>query len=220
MFRDREDAARQLAARLQDWKGRNPLVLAIPRGAVPMAAIIAEALDGDLDVVLVHKLGAPGNPEFAIGAVDEAGNIHVAEHAELAGADAARIQAEAREQLETLRRRRAQYTPVRPPLNPEGRVVIVVDDGVATGATVMAALDAIRRKKPERIILAIGVAPPDTLERLRGKADEVVCLMAPFEFWAVGQFFADFRQVEDEEAVEILRRFAERATPRADAAGS
>jgi len=88
MFRDREDAARQLAARLQAWKGRNPLVLAIPRGAVPMASIIAEALDGDLDVVLVHKLGAPGNPEFAIGAVDEAGNIHVAEHAELAGADA------------------------------------------------------------------------------------------------------------------------------------
>jgi predicted phosphoribosyltransferase len=84
----------------------------------------------------------------------------------------------------------------------------------------MAALDAIRRKKPERIILAIGVAPPDTLERLRGKADEVVCLMAPFEFWAVGQFFADFRQVEDEEAVEILRRFAERAPSRADAAGS
>lgn len=220
MFRDREDAARQLANRLKDWKGKHPLVLAIPRGAVPMGAIVAEALEGDLDVVLVHKLGAPGNPEFAIGAVDEAGTIHVAPHAEISGASDDQIEAEAREQLETLRKRRAQYTPVRPPLSARGRVVIVVDDGVATGATVMAALDAIRQQKPERIILAIGVAPPDTLERLRGKADEVVCLMVPSAFWAVGQFFADFRQVEDEEAVEVLRRFAERGPPSGDAGGS
>ncbi|MFZ5467532.1 MAG: phosphoribosyltransferase [Pseudomonadota bacterium] len=210
MFRDREDAARQLAGRLKSWKGRHPLVLAIPRGAVPMGAIIAEALEGDLDVVLVHKLGAPGNPEFAIGAVDESGHIHVADHAAMTGASQDEIDAEARAQLATLRKRRAQYTPVRPPLDPAGRVVIVVDDGVATGATVMAALQAIRSKKPERLILAIGVAPPDTLNRLRPLVDELVCLHSQAEFWAVGQFFADFRQVEDEEAMDILRRFGER----------
>lgn len=211
MFRDREDAARQLAGRLKSWKGQHPLVLAIPRGAVPMGAIIAEALEGDLDVVLVHKLGAPGNPEFAIGAVDESGHIHVADHAAMTGASQEDIEAEARAQLATLRKRRAQYTPVRPPLDPAGRVVIVVDDGVATGATVMAALQAIRAKKPKKLILAIGVAPPDTLNRLRPLVDELVCLHSPAEFWAVGQFFADFRQVEDEEAVDILRRFGKRS---------
>lgn len=214
-FRNREDAARQLAARLKAWKGRHPLVLAIPRGAVPMGAIIAEALDGDLDVVLVHKLGAPGNPEFAIGAVDESGHVQVADHAAMTGVSQADIDAEAQAQLATLRKRRMQYTPVRPPLDPKDRVVIVVDDGVATGSTVMAALKAIRAKKPKRLILAIGVAPPDTLNRLRPLVDDLVCLHSQAEFWAVGQFFDDFRQVEDEEAVDILRRFGQRNPPAA-----
>lgn len=217
MLKNREDAAHQLAERLKTWKGRNPLVLAIPRGAVPMGAIIAEALDGDLDVVLVHKLGAPGNPEFAIGSVDESGVIQIAEHAEMTGISPEGIKAEAASQLAALHKRREQYTPVRPPLDPQGRVAIVVDDGVATGATVMAALQAVRRHKPERLILAIGVAPPQTLNRLRTLADEVVCLEAPSEFWAVGQFFAEFRQVEDDEAVDILRRFGERNTSSSNA---
>lgn len=216
-FLDREDAARQLAERLMKWKGSHPLVLAIPRGAVPMGAIIADALDGDLDVVLVRKLGAPYNPEFAIGAVDESGHIQIADYAARMGIGPQEIEEEARAQLATLRKRRAQYSPVRPPLDPQGRVVILVDDGVATGSTVMAALRAVRAKGPEKLILAIGVAPPDTLQRLRPLVDELVCLYSPPDFQAVGQFYADFRQVEDEEVIEILRRFSERKGQQAKA---
>jgi predicted phosphoribosyltransferase len=202
-FENREHAARLLARRLYAYKDRNPLVLGIPRGAVPMARIIADLLGGELDIVLVRKLGFPGQPELAIGSIDETGSVYLSEHA--LGVDAAYIEAEKKTQLETLRRRRAEYTPFRSPIDPAGRIVIVVDNGIATGATIIAALRATRQKKPGKLIAAVAVAPPGTVARLSEEADEVVCLAAPRDFYAVGQFFDDFSQVTDEEVIAIMQ---------------
>lgn len=204
VFANRIAAARELAEALAEYRGRHPLVLAIPRGAVPMAKVIAEQLDGEMDVVLVRKLRAPGSPEFAIGSVDESGWSYVADYAASTGADREYIQGEIAEQMETMRRRRAQYTPVRPPIDPAGRVVIVIDDGLATGSTMIAALHALRAKQPAELICAVPVAPPDTLEKVRGYADRVVCLSSPAFFHAVGQFYMDFQQVSDEDVIDIL----------------
>jgi len=203
-FATRIDAARQLAKALAPYRGRNPLVLAIPRGAVGMAAVLAEALGGELDVVLVRKLRAPGNPELAVGAVDETGWTYVAPHAASVGADSAHLEREKQLQLQTLRERRARYTPARPPLDPAGRIVIVVDDGLATGASMIAALHAARAKAPQELVCAVPVAAPDSLERVRPYADKVICLAAPAEFYAVGQFYREFPQVEDDEVVRLL----------------
>ncbi|PKO25176.1 MAG: phosphoribosyl transferase [Betaproteobacteria bacterium HGW-Betaproteobacteria-8] len=205
MFHDRNEAARKLAAKLQAYKGKQPLVLAIPRGAVPMAKIIADDLEGSYDVVLVRKLRAPINPELAIGSVDESGWTYIADHAASTGADSAYIEAEKQHQLAVIRQRRAQYTPIRAPEDPAGRVVIVVDDGLATGATMISALHGLRNRKPARLICAVPVAPPDTLNKVAELADEVVCLAAPENFMAVGQFYAYFPQVDDDEVMQILQ---------------
>lgn len=205
-FRNREHAAQILAERLAAYHGKNPLVLAIPRGAVPMGKIIADSLGGELDVVLVHKLGAPGNPELAIGSVDETGRVYLNERMQDLGIDDAYIEREKQAQLRTLRKRRAQYTPVRPPLDPAGRIVIVVDNGIATGASMIAALRAVRAEQPAKLIAAVAVAPLETIERIKREADEVVCLYAPDFFYAVGQFFEDFSQVSDEQAIAVLRQ--------------
>ena len=204
-FRNRIEAASKLAERLQAYAGKNPLVLAIPRGAVPMARVIADALGGEVDVVLVRKLGAPLNPEFAIGSIDESGWAYVADYAASAGADAAYIEREKQSQLEVLRKRRREYTAARPPLDPAARIVIVVDDGLATGATMITALHALRARKPARLICAVPVAPPDTLRKVEKLADEVVCLEVPDYFMAVGQFYLEFPQVEDGEVIALLR---------------
>lgn len=206
LFGSRRDAALQLAKALSAYRGRNPLVLAIPRGAVEMGRIIADELGGDLDVVLVRKLGAPGNSEFAVGAIDETGWAYVADHAAMAGADAAYLAREQARQLDLLRERRTLYTPSRPPIDPKGRVVIVVDDGLATGATMIAALHAARAKGPARLVCAVPVAAPDSLRTVKSHADELVYLDAPYYFQAVGQFYREFPQVSDEEVVSLLEK--------------
>ena len=204
MFDDRDDAGRQLAARLQHCKGHNPLVLGIPRGAVPMACLIADTLQGEVDVVLVRKLGAPGNSEFAVGAVEESGWAFIAPHAAAAGADQAYLEREKQAQIELIRQRRAQYTAHRPRIDPAGRLVIVVDDGLATGSTMIAALHAIRGQNPAKLICAVPVSPPETLHEVSKYADETVCLEAPSNFHAVGQFYRQFGQVEDSEVIAAL----------------
>jgi len=203
-FTNRDEAAKKLAEKLSEYKGQNPLILAIPRGAVPMANIVADALDGEVDVVLVHKLRAPGNPEYAIGSISETGEVYLSEDGKKV-ASPEYIESEKKEQMETLKKRREMYTPVRPPIDPKDRIVIIVDDGIATGSTMIAALQAIRIKNPKKLICAVPVSARDSLKRVEKEADEVVCLHKPVLFMAVGQFYKEFTQVEDEEAVRMLK---------------
>ena len=205
MFRDRDDAARQLADRLAAYRDQHPLVLAIPRGAVPMGKLIAEQLNGELDVVLVRKLRAPFQHEVAIGAVDESGWTTIAPYAAAAGADQDYIADEKRLQLQILQARRVQYSPLRTPVDPAGRTVIVVDDGLATGATMTAALHGLRQRQPLKLVCAVPVASVEALEKIRPMADDVVCLMTPPDFQAVGQFYRDFPQVSDEAVIDLLK---------------
>jgi predicted phosphoribosyltransferase len=205
-FDSRIDAARLLARVLAIHRGRNPLVLAVPRGAVAMGRLLADELGGELDVVLVRKLRAPHAPEFAVGAVDESGWTYITDDAAQAGADAAYLEREKQRQIDALRKRRRQYTPARAPIDPRGRIVIVVDDGLATGASMIAALHAVRARHPARLICAVPVAPPASLEKIRPHADEVVCLSAPADFHAVSQFYREFPQVEDDEVIALLKQ--------------
>jgi putative phosphoribosyl transferase len=205
MFIDRYDAARQLAAELKQYQGKNPLILAIPRGSVPMAKVIAEILGGEFDVVLVRKLRAPYQPELAIGSVDESGWVYLTPHAASTGANNDYIEVEKQAQIEIIRKRRSQYTPLRAPIDPDGRIVIVIDDGLATGATMIAALHGLRNRNPAKLICAVPVSPPETLKKMTGMADEVVCLEVHTHFMAVGQFYRDFTQVEDDEVIALLK---------------
>lgn len=205
MFANRIDAAGQLADALSRYRGQHPLVLAIPRGAVPIGLAVARRLDGELDLVMVRKLHAPGAPEFAVGAVDESGWVYLAPHAAAAGADAGYIDGQKREQLRELERRRALYTPGRGPIEAAGRTVIVVDDGLATGATMVAALHAVRQRRPARLVCAVPVASREAVAVVRQHADEVVCLDTPPFFQAVGQFYASFPQLGDDEVIALLR---------------
>lgn len=205
-FMNRADAAEQLANCLQAYRGCNPLVLAIPRGAVPMGRIIAERLGGELDVVLVRKLGAPGNPEYAVGAIDEAGNTYMNSDVDESDLDPVSLAAQQRDQLELMRKRRSTYMPQRAAISVQGRIVLVVDDGIATGSTMIAALKAVRLQNPETLICATPVAPPESLRAVAPYADAVVCLLNVDDFQAVGQFYRDFTAVDDAEVIAILQQ--------------
>ena len=204
-FKSREHAAELLVQRLRTaYKNRNPLVLGVPRGAVPMAKIIAEALGGELDVVLVHKLTHPEQAELAIGAIDEQGNAFVNDWA--ADLDPDYLEAEKQRQLAVLRQRRAIYTPWRQPIDPHDRIVIVVDDGTATGSTMTAALRALCAHKPKKLVGAVAVASPEAARAMLHECDAMVCLSVPADFFSVGQFFDDFSQVTDDDVVTILKQ--------------
>ena len=206
MFADRADAARRLEAALARFRGGNPLVLGIPRGGVPMARMVADALEGDLDVVLVRKLRAPANPEYAIGAVDESGWSFLTSEAAWVRPSPEYLEEEKRAQLDVIRERRRAYTALRPARDPKGRTVIVVDDGLATGSTMMAALHALAARHPAKLVCAVPVAPAETIEKVKAYCDEVVCLETPRDFSAVGQFYTSFPQTTDEEVVAALER--------------
>lgn len=201
-FKNREQAANLLAHALIAYKGKNPLVLAIPRGAAPMARIIADFLEGEMDVVLVHKLRAPFQEELAIGAITENGEVYLNTYAN--DISKTYLEEEKQKQLAIIRERRALYTKTQSAPSPKDRIVIVVDDGIATGSTMIAALQSLRTQKPAKLIVATGVGPADTVESLRVLVDQIICLNIPDNFYAVGQFFSYFPQVEDAQVIECL----------------
>jgi|JI10StandDraft_1071094.scaffolds.fasta_scaffold20636_4 putative phosphoribosyl transferase len=210
-FRDRRDAGRQLAAALAHFKAARPLVLALPRGGVPVAFEVAQALDAQLDLLIVRKLGAPGHEELGIGAVVDGAAPQLVRNEDIIaglGVSDAYIAAEKARQLVEIERRRKLYCGDRAATPVAGRTVIVVDDGIATGGTIRAALAGLRRNAPALLVLAVPVAPPDTIAALRGTCDAVVSLQTPMPFYAVGAHYADFTQTEDAEVTDLLRRAA------------
>ena len=217
LFRDRVQAGRELAQRLLPRRGSDLVVLALPRGGVPVAYEIAAALDAPLDIVLVRKIGAPLQPELAVGAVVDGDQPEVVVNedvkAEL-GVPDSYIEAETEVQLREIERRRRLYLKGRHRVPVEGRTAIVVDDGFATGATMRAALRATRRRRPAALVLAVPVAPPASIEELRPETDEVICLHTPSWFAGVGQFYSDFHQVNDDTVAALLqKRSAARPAP-------
>jgi putative phosphoribosyl transferase len=209
LFTDRRDAGRRLADRLTGFAAEHPLVLALPRGGVPVADEVAERLRAELGVLIVRKLGAPGQPELGIGALVDGADPEVVLNDQVIAQvrpSADYIAAEKARQLAEIERRRMAYEGDRPPVEVKGRTVILVDDGLATGGTAKAALRALRRRAPQKLVLAVPVAPADTLEAIRREADEVVCLATPERFAAVGLFYDDFNQTTDEEVVELLAK--------------
>ena len=210
-FRDRGDAGRRLASELVRYKDQRPVVLALPRGGVPVAAEIAAALEAPLDLVLVRKIGVPYQPELAMGAVVDGGHPIIARNEDvlaLASIAEADFTAVCERELGEIERRRQRYLGGRERPDIAGRTAIVVDDGIATGATMRAALQATRQRDPKTLVLAIPVAPTDTLAALRVEADEIVCLEHHASFGALGSYYADFSQITDEEVVELLARFS------------
>ena len=209
LFKDRLDAGRQLAAALMEFKGRNCVVLALPRGGVPVAAEVARALNAPLDLLLVRKIGAPRQPELAIGSVTDGEAPMIVRDEELMGLTGThphqfdRICAQ---ELAEIERRRALYVGKWPPVPVAGRIAIIVDDGLATGNTMRVALRSVRLRKPEMVVMAVPVAPPGTVEAFRKDADRVICLATPHPFGAVGYFYDDFSPTSDEEVIALMAK--------------
>lgn len=202
MFKDREEAANLLLKKLKKYKGLNPLVVGIPRGAMPMAKIIAQGLSGELGAVLIHKIPAPGQEELAIGSVGLSGVIYPLPANKYLHVSEEYLQAEAARQVANLLKRKKRFH--LPELKCEGRLVIIVDDGIATGATAIGAIKELRSQKPKKLILAAAVVPSSTAIALKKEVDEFIVLDEPKFFHAVSQFFENFEQVTDEQVIEIL----------------
>ncbi len=214
LFEDRQQAGALLARKLEHLRGKDVLVLALPRGGVVVGHQIARAMQASLDVYIAHKIGAPFNEELAIGAVASDGTI-VLDDVLIAqlGVTSSYLGREIERQKREIQRRLECYRGKKPPPAVEGRIVILVDDGVATGATTKAALRALRKQNPARLILAVPVGPPDAIQRLEQEADQVVCLSTPEPFWAVGRFFLDWAQISDAQVVRLLEDAARPARP-------
>jgi putative phosphoribosyl transferase len=209
-FQDRTDAGRQLARALAGYKGQQPVVLALPRGGVSVAAEVATALDAPLDLILVRKIGVPFQPELAMGAVVDGDEQLVVRNEAVirhAGIGEAAFQAVCDSELAEIERRRQRYLGGRERIEVAGRSAIVIDDGIATGATMRAALRATRLRKPKKLILAVPVAPTDSLAAMRREADEIVCIEAHADLGAIGYYYSDFRAVPDEAVIALLAQF-------------
>ena len=218
LFRDRHDAGRQLAARLQAYADRTDvLVLALPRGGLPVAYEVAKALHAPLDVFMVRKLGVPGQPELAMGAI-ASGGVRVLNDEVVQGLGVPdwMIDEVAKQEQEELERRELAFRGDRPPLDVRGRTVILIDDGLATGSTMRAAAAALRQQQPARIVVAVPVGAADTCSDLAGEADEVICLRTPEPFFAVGLWYGDFSQTTSEEVRELLERAEQERSPLAE----
>ena len=207
MFTDRKEAGRRLATALMRYKAESPVVLAVPRGGVPVAYEVARALEAPLDIIVARKLGAPGQHELGLGAIVDGDHPQSVLNEDIIRelrVSTQYIQAEIEAELKEIRRRQAAYRKGRPATVLAGRTVIVVDDGIATGGSIRAALRGVRRMGPGKVVLAVPVAPPETIAALRGEADEVVCLETPEYFMAIGEFYDDFRQTGDGEVIDLL----------------
>jgi putative phosphoribosyl transferase len=213
-FENRSDAGRNLARVLAGYKDQHPVILALPRGGVPVAAEVAGALEAPLDLILVRKIGVPIQPELAMGAVVDGPAPIVVRNEDVirtVGVAESDFKMACDRELAEIERRRERYIGDRPRVDVTGRMVIVIDDGIATGATTRAALRAIRTRKPSRLVLAVPVAPTDTIAAMQQEADQVVCLEDYDLFGAIGLYYADFRQTSDREVIEALARFSPRA---------
>lgn len=207
IFANRQDAGQKLAAKLLDYRDKQPIVLGIPRGGVVVAAEVAKELNAPLDVIIPRKIGAPGNPELAVGAVAPDGTAIFDERAlNMLGLQITDLQDELARQISEIERRTKSYRGNRKPLSLQGKTVIVVDDGIATGMTAKAALRSVRKQKPETLVLAVPVTTMEAAVQLQKEIDKLVCLLVPEVFYAVGQFYKDFSQTTDEEVIETLER--------------
>jgi len=212
MFLDRQDAGRRLALALSHYKGENVVICALPRGGVIVGAEIAKELKAPMELVLVRKIGHPNNPEYAIGAVSEDGQLMV-NHQEIASIDRDWFEAEVNRQITIAKEQRKKYLGERTPIPLSGRKIIVVDDGIATGYTVRASIRFLRKMNPTRVVIAVPVAPSDTVELLRSEADEVVVTLVPdFFVGAIGAYYEDFTPVSDEEVIRALESVHEYAS--------
>lgn len=211
IFADRRDAGRKLARALREYVDQDPLVLALPRGGVPVAFEVAVELGAPLDLLFVRKIGAPGHPELGLGAIVDGADPQLVLNPEverMTAPPAGYVDEQVRRELLEIERRRSAYLGGRDPIPVRDRTVLLVDDGVATGGTVRAALQGLQTARASRIVLGLPVGPPDVITSLAEEADEVICLVTPEPFWAVGLWYGDFTQTTDEEVVELLARAA------------
>lgn len=215
-FQNRVDAGQRLAKALLKYKGRHPVVLALPRGGVPVAAEVAIALDGALDLILVRKIGVPSQPELAMGAIADGAIQFVVRNEDviaMAGVSDEEFEQVCADERDEIERRRQKYIGKRSRAVVQGQLVIIVDDGIATGATTLAAIRAVRAWEPKELVLAVPVAPSDTIERLRPEVDAIICLETPRLFGAIGFYYRDFGQVGDDEVIATLKRFPSSKQP-------